>query len=161
MYTLAVQRDFVAQHFLIGGDWGAENQWHSHHYRLEVVLEGAELDRHGYLVDIVDVESNLEAIVDHYRDKTLNELPEFEGLNPSIEHFTRIVCQALVTAHQSRQSEQDRRQNLGKRDRLGCVPACVASGEVRGTTERAHWTRHLRQSGYGIGWLSLRQDARA
>ncbi len=96
MYTLAVQRDFVAQHFLIGGDWGAENQWHSHHYRLEVVLEGDELDQHGYLVDIVDVESNLEAIVDTYRDKTLNELPEFEGLNPSIEHFTRIVCQALV-----------------------------------------------------------------
>jgi 6-pyruvoyltetrahydropterin/6-carboxytetrahydropterin synthase len=96
MYTLAVQRDFVAQHFLIGGDWGAENDWHSHHYRLEVILEGAELDRHGYLVDIVDVESNLEALVDHYRDKTLNELPEFEGLNPSIEHFTRIVCHTLA-----------------------------------------------------------------
>lgn len=96
MYTLAVQRDFVAQHFLIGGDWGAENDWHSHHYRLEVILEGAELDRHGYLVDIVDVESNLEAIVDYYRDKTLNELPEFEGLNPSIEHFTRLICFALA-----------------------------------------------------------------
>ena len=96
MYTLAVQRDFVAQHFLIGGDWGAENEWHSHHYRLEVILAGEELDRHGYLVDIVDVESNLEALVDHYRDKTLNDLPEFEGLNPSIEHFTRIVCHALA-----------------------------------------------------------------
>ena len=65
MYTLAVQRDFVAQHFLIGGDWGSENEWHSHHYRLEVVLEGAELDEHGYLVDIVDVEGNLEATVDY------------------------------------------------------------------------------------------------
>jgi len=97
MYTLAVQRDFVAQHFLIGGDWGAENQWHSHHYRLEVLLEGTQLDRHGYLVDIVDVEQNLEKIVAHYRDKTLNELPEFAGLNPSIEHFTRLVCQTLVS----------------------------------------------------------------
>ena len=44
MYTLAVQRDFVAQHYLIGGDWGAENFWHSHHYRLEVQLE-ADSDR--------------------------------------------------------------------------------------------------------------------
>ena len=96
MYTLAVQRDFVAQHFLIGGDWGAENEWHSHHYRLEVILAGKELDRHGYLVDIVDVESNLEALVEHYRDKTLNDLPEFDGLNPSIEHFTRIVCHGLA-----------------------------------------------------------------
>ena len=92
MYTLAVKRDFVAQHFLIGGDWGAENFWHSHHYQLELVLEGERLDEHGYLVDIVDVERNLEAIVAYYKDKTLNELPEFAGLNPSIEHFTRIVC---------------------------------------------------------------------
>lgn len=96
MYTLAVKRDFVAQHFLIGGDWGAENEWHSHHYQVEVQLEGATLDQHGYMVDIVDVEENLNAIVAHYRDKTLNDLPEFDGLNPSIEHFTRIICTTLA-----------------------------------------------------------------
>lgn len=96
MYTLAVQRDFVAQHFLIGGDWGAENFKHSHHYRLEVQLEADRLDHHGYCVDIVDVEHNLEKIVAHYRDQTLNDLPEFVGLNPSIEHFSRIVCLTLA-----------------------------------------------------------------
>ena len=96
MYTVAVARDFVAQHFLIGGDWGLENDWHSHHYRVEVQLKGSTLDKHGYLVDIVDIERNLEALVAHYQDKTLNESPEFEGLNPSIEHFSRILCQALV-----------------------------------------------------------------
>jgi 6-pyruvoyltetrahydropterin/6-carboxytetrahydropterin synthase len=95
MYTVAVTRDFVAQHFLIGGDWGPENEWHSHHYRVEVQLEGAALDEHGYLVDIVDIEHHLEALVTHYRDKTLNELPEFAELNPSIEHFARILCQTL------------------------------------------------------------------
>jgi 6-pyruvoyltetrahydropterin/6-carboxytetrahydropterin synthase len=91
-YTVAVQRDFVGQHFLFGGDWGAENQRHSHHYRIEVQLEGSELDEHGYLVDIVDIETQLEALVSYYRDKTLNELPEFQGLNPSIEHLSRIFC---------------------------------------------------------------------
>jgi 6-pyruvoyltetrahydropterin/6-carboxytetrahydropterin synthase len=96
MYQVAVKRDFVAQHFLIGGDWGAENTWHSHHYVVEVQLEGAALDQHGYLVDIVDIEQALEAIVAYYRDKTLNDLPEFVGLNPSIEHFTRIICQTLA-----------------------------------------------------------------
>jgi 6-pyruvoyltetrahydropterin/6-carboxytetrahydropterin synthase len=95
MYTVAVQRDFVAQHFLIGGDWGAENQLHSHHYRVEVRLEGEVLDQDGYLVDIVDIEQNLDALVATYRDRTLNSLPEFAGLNPSIEHFARILCQAL------------------------------------------------------------------
>lgn len=95
MYTVAVKRDFVAQHFLIGGDWGPENEWHSHHYRVEAQLEGNTLDRHGYLVDIVDIEHHLEALAEYYRDKTLNELPEFAGLNPSIEHFSRIFCEAF------------------------------------------------------------------
>lgn len=96
MYTLAVKRDFVAQHYLIGGDWGAENDWHSHHYALELQIQGHELNEHGYLVDIVDVERNLDELVASYRDKTLNDLPEFSGLNPSIEHFTRILCTALA-----------------------------------------------------------------
>jgi 6-pyruvoyltetrahydropterin/6-carboxytetrahydropterin synthase len=100
MYTVAVKRDFVAQHYLIGGDWGAENEKHSHHYVLELQLEGPELDQHGYLVDIVDIEAGLEALVAHYRDRTLNDLPEFSGLNPSIEHFARLVCLALA-AHLS------------------------------------------------------------
>lgn len=92
MYTVAVERAFVAQHFLIGGDWGTENQWHSHHYRLEVRLEGSQLDQHGYLVDIADVERHLDEVVGDYRDRTLNDLPAFAGLNPSIERFASILC---------------------------------------------------------------------
>jgi 6-pyruvoyltetrahydropterin/6-carboxytetrahydropterin synthase len=92
MYTVAVKRDFIAQHYLVGGDWGAENELHSHHYQVEIQLEGDRLDQHGYLVDIVDIESSLDRLVAHYRDRTLNELAEFEGLNPSIEHFARILC---------------------------------------------------------------------
>jgi 6-pyruvoyltetrahydropterin/6-carboxytetrahydropterin synthase len=97
MYTVAVKRDFVAQHYLIGGDWGPENQKHSHHYAVEVQLEGDKLDRHGYLVDIVDIEKHLNMLATRYRDQTLNDLPEFAGLNPSIEHFSRILCQTLAS----------------------------------------------------------------
>ena len=96
MYVLAVERDFVAQHFLTGGDWGRENERHSHHYRMEVQLEGPALDEHGFLVDIVDVEVRLEEHVAYFRDRMLNELPEFAGLNPSIEHFARIICEDLL-----------------------------------------------------------------
>jgi 6-pyruvoyltetrahydropterin/6-carboxytetrahydropterin synthase len=91
MYMVAVKRDFKAQHFLIGGDWGPENELHEHHYQVELQLEGAILDRHGYLVDIVDIEHHLEALVEHYRGKILNEFEEFAGLNPSIENFSRIM----------------------------------------------------------------------
>jgi 6-pyruvoyltetrahydropterin/6-carboxytetrahydropterin synthase len=96
VYTVAVKRDFVAQHYLIGGDWGPENQKHSHHYQVQLELQGDDLDQHGYLVDIVDVENHLDALVARYRDQTLNDLAEFQGLNPSIEHFARILCLALM-----------------------------------------------------------------
>ena len=95
MYTLGVRREFIARHFLIGGDWGPENFPNSHHYILELQLEGAELDQHGYLVDIVDVEKHLDDVVSYYKEQMLNEKPEFNGLNPSIEHFSRILCTTL------------------------------------------------------------------
>jgi 6-pyruvoyltetrahydropterin/6-carboxytetrahydropterin synthase len=95
MYSISVRTDFIAQHFLIGGDWGAENERHAHHYVLELQLDGATLDEHGYLVDIVQVEAQLAAVRGRYRDQVLNDLAEFAGLNPSIEHFARIVCQRL------------------------------------------------------------------
>jgi 6-pyruvoyltetrahydropterin/6-carboxytetrahydropterin synthase len=95
MYTLAVRRDFIARHFLIGGDWGPENYPNSHHYVLELRLKGDELDQHGYLCDIVNVEKHLDEVVAYYRDQMLNEKPEFEGLNPSIEHFARILAVTL------------------------------------------------------------------
>lgn len=101
MYTLAVKRDFIAQHYLIGGDWGAENELHSHHYQVEVQLRGSKLNEHGYLVDIVAVEANLDKLVARYRDQTLNQLPEFADLNPSIEHFTRILCNLLSNSIQA------------------------------------------------------------
>jgi len=100
MYTVAVSREFIARHFLIGGDWGRENEPHAHPYVAEVRIESAELDRHGYLVDIVKIEEGLSAIVDRYRDNLLNDLPEFKGINPSIEHFSRIICEKLFAAIQ-------------------------------------------------------------
>jgi len=95
MYTLAVRREFIARHFLIGGDWGPENFPNSHHHTLELQLEGRDLDQHGYLVDIVDVEKHLDEIVCYYKEQMLNDKPEFAGLNPSIEHFSRILATSL------------------------------------------------------------------
>lgn len=102
MYTVTVKRDFIARHYLIGGDLDDENLPHVHNYVVEVRLEGGILDNHGYLTDIVEIESALDAQVARYRDATLNELPEFEDLNPSIEHLARILCQAIADDIQTR-----------------------------------------------------------
>lgn len=95
MYTLGVKRDFIARHFLIGGDWGPESSPNSHRYVLELQLSGTELDRHGYLCDILDVEKHLDEVIGYYKEQMLNDKPEFAGLNPSIENFARILATSL------------------------------------------------------------------
>jgi 6-pyruvoyltetrahydropterin/6-carboxytetrahydropterin synthase len=96
MYSLGLQREFAARHFLVGGDWGPENLPHVHQYRLELEVSGPELDTHGYLVDLVDMERRLEKILGVYEDKLLNEQPAFVGLNPSLEHFARIIADVFL-----------------------------------------------------------------
>ena len=97
-YSVTVRRELIAQHFLVGGDWGRESMINSHQYRIEARYEGTSLDRHGFLLDIDEINRKLDVLVERYRDNTLNELPEFEGLNPSVENFCRILSdQLLVT----------------------------------------------------------------
>jgi len=94
-YALGVNTEFTAKHFLVGGDFGPEGELHAHDYRVEVVLEGDELDEHGFLVDIVRVKAELARLVDRYRDTILNELPELDGKNPGCEEFSRVFAESL------------------------------------------------------------------
>ncbi|KJS03490.1 MAG: 6-pyruvoyl tetrahydropterin synthase [Desulfobulbaceae bacterium BRH_c16a] len=91
MYSLGVRRQFSARHYLIDGDWGEENIEHSHLYRMELVLHGKELDRHGFLADIVEVERHLDDVTAGFREKTFNSLPAFAGSNPSIERLAAVL----------------------------------------------------------------------
>jgi len=95
LYVVSIKQGLIAQHYLVGEAPDQEKQRHSHCYRIEVQLEGSTLNEQGYLVDIVEIESHLTDLLAYYQDKTLNDLPEFKGLNPSIEHLARILCHAL------------------------------------------------------------------
>lgn len=96
MYSISLQREFQAVHYLIGGDWGPENDPHAHDYRVVLILRGETLNEHGYLVDLLDVEDQLDRLVGTFEGHTLNDLPPFDGLNPSIEHFSRIMATQLA-----------------------------------------------------------------
>ena len=103
MYSLGVRRQFSARHYLVGGDWGAENIEHPHRYRVELVLEAGELDEHGFLVDIVLVERHLDEVIGDFAGKTLNALPAFALANPSIERLAhamhRLLLERLAEQH--------------------------------------------------------------
>jgi len=96
MYTISVQRSFTAQHYLIGGDFGSENELHPHEYKAEVRLTGSVLDEHGFLVYIDDVNTQLDKTISAFRDQTLNDFAAFKNLNPSVEHFARIFCHTFL-----------------------------------------------------------------
>lgn len=98
MYTLTVKDNFIAQHYLTVPDCGPENQRHSHHFTVEIILESETLNKWGYVCDITDVKSALSSLKDSVSDQTLNDLPAFEGLNPSVEHFARIASQHIRDA---------------------------------------------------------------
>jgi 6-pyruvoyltetrahydropterin/6-carboxytetrahydropterin synthase len=98
MYSVTVVRSFVAQHYLTVPDPGPEGEVHSHRFTAEIELVGPELGEHGYLVDIDDVKAATDAVVDRYRDETLNEMPRFDGRNPSVERFARVFCDRFLDA---------------------------------------------------------------
>jgi len=91
MYFLTLKKELTASHFLVGADFGIENQVHPHHYMVCAKVEGENLDEHGYLYDINELDNHLERIVAKYRSRVLNEMDEFSKINPSLENFCRIL----------------------------------------------------------------------
>lgn len=95
-YTLQVVKTFRAQHQLTVLDEGPESVPHFHDFKVIVALAGDDLDAAGYLVDITEVEAVLATVIGYFSECVLNDLPEFAGLNPSVEHFTRIFFERLA-----------------------------------------------------------------
>lgn len=100
MYTLMLSSNFVAQHYLIGKDFGDENYKHSHHYRFEIEIASHQLDQYNYLIDIVVVKNMLDKLILHFNNKILNDLPEFANQNPSLELFSKVLWQKFNTHFQ-------------------------------------------------------------
>ena len=85
-FRLGLRREFRAEHTLAGP---GQTFRHGHDYVWEVRLEAPALDEHGYLVDLVALEALVDEVAARYRHTHLNDLPAFQGLNPSLECFVR------------------------------------------------------------------------
>jgi 6-pyruvoyltetrahydropterin/6-carboxytetrahydropterin synthase len=92
MYQVALIHHFEAQHFLAGVPLGKESDLHSHQYTIEICIEGPELNDKGFLIDIVSLEEKLKKKTEELEGRVLNDLPEFSGINPSIERIAAYIC---------------------------------------------------------------------
>ena len=91
MYTVSVTRSFTAWHYLIGADFGPENELNSHEFGITVTVDGPELDELGFLVNIDAIRAALDDVESRFANATLNNQPGFEGLNPSVERFAHVL----------------------------------------------------------------------
>lgn len=97
-HRLTVRRRFIAQHYLTVPEPGPEGEVHSHEFTAEVEFAAPELGDYGYVVDIDAVEDALDDLEARYGDAVLNDLPEFEGVNPSVERFATYFGDRLASA---------------------------------------------------------------
>src|SRR5450755_1818022 len=88
MFEICVEHTFAAGHALRNYHGKCENV-HGHNYRIQVALQGAELDSIGLLVDFIEVKKLLGAVVDRLDHQFLNDLAPFDVLNPSAENIAK------------------------------------------------------------------------
>jgi len=97
MYELKVITRFAAAHQLAMVGAKCENL-HGHNWKIEVVLTGDRLNDAGVLMDFGEIKVHLREIVGRLDHQFLNELPIFEGRQPSSEHIAAFVADQLDQA---------------------------------------------------------------
>ena len=90
MYELVVESEFSAAHRLRGYQGPCENL-HGHNWRVEMVVEGENLNDLGMVMDFRELKRVLNETLDDFDHKFLNELPCFAEQNPTTENVARIV----------------------------------------------------------------------
>lgn len=92
MYELIITDHFSSAHYLRGYE-GACEKLHGHTWKVEVAIVGHEPDDIGLVVDFKDLKAQLKQLTDYLDHECLNDLPEFQAMNPSTENMARYFYQ--------------------------------------------------------------------
>lgn len=92
MFELKVKTRFAGAHQLAMVGQKCENL-HGHNWHVEVCVRGDRLNSAGVLADFGDIKRAVRAVVDEELDhKFLNELPAFEGEQPTSERIAVYIA---------------------------------------------------------------------
>jgi 6-pyruvoyltetrahydropterin/6-carboxytetrahydropterin synthase len=101
-YTVRVEADFAAAHFLADYHGKCENL-HGHNYRVRLWARGAELDGGGMLLDFGRLKEALRGVCKKLDHTSLNDHPAFRG-SPSAERIAAFIfdeCGRFLTAEEA------------------------------------------------------------
>jgi 6-pyruvoyltetrahydropterin/6-carboxytetrahydropterin synthase len=90
MFKLKVQDYFSSAHYL--KDYkGACEKIHGHNWKVELIVEGSELNSSDILIDFAILKKILKEVLSELDHKLLNEIPYFENINPSSERLAEYI----------------------------------------------------------------------
>lgn len=94
MFEICVEHTFAAGHALRNYRGKCENV-HGHNYRVQVGIEGRELDENGLLFDFAELKKRLRAASEYLDHQFLNNLKPFDQINPTAENIARFLCEEV------------------------------------------------------------------
>jgi 6-pyruvoyltetrahydropterin/6-carboxytetrahydropterin synthase len=96
MFEVTVEQTFAAGHSLRNYRGKCENV-HGHNYRVQVAIQGDQLDDIGLLVDFVEVKRLMKIVIDRLDHQYINDLAPFDILNPSAENMAKYFHDELTS----------------------------------------------------------------
>lgn len=125
-YEVRVRDTFHASHAirLPGGDM---EPVHWHHWGVEAVFRGAELDDAGVLVDFEVVGRRLREVLAPLEGTHLNDHPFLESAAASAEHVARRIWEALVGDPPAQTWAPARLISVGVTEAAGCVAVYIGA----------------------------------
>ncbi|MGB2628220.1 MAG: 6-carboxytetrahydropterin synthase QueD [Candidatus Acidiferrum sp.] len=94
MFQVSVEETFSAGHALRGYKGKCENV-HGHNYRVQITLEGPELDNIGLLVDFTHVKRVMRELIKRLDHQFINDLEPFTSVNPSAENMAKYFFEEV------------------------------------------------------------------
>lgn len=94
MFQVSVEETFSAGHALRGYKGKCENV-HGHNYRVQITLEGPELDNIGLLVDFTHVKRVMRELIKRLDHQFINDLEPFTTVNPSAENMAKYFFEEV------------------------------------------------------------------
>jgi 6-pyruvoyltetrahydropterin/6-carboxytetrahydropterin synthase len=86
MFEVSIEYSFAAGHALRGYKGKCENV-HGHNYKVQVTVEGEQLNAIGLLMDFSDLRAAVKGLVERFDHHFLNDLEPFTETNPSAENL--------------------------------------------------------------------------
>lgn len=120
MFRLTVIDSFASAHQLREYEGQCENL-HGHNWRVEIVVEGRELNPQGLLLDFKDLKRTLKGILDELDHTFLNEHPYFKDRNPTSENLAFYIFREMEGALKTYSGVRVKSVTVWESDRAGAT----------------------------------------